>query len=378
MTRTPCFHGGAFFQAIGADFDHLERRHDIINADVLDAWFDPSPKVIEALEEHLPWLIRTSPPTHCDGMIRAIAKARGLPTEAVLPGAGSSDLIFLAFRHWLTHRSRVLIFDPMYSEYAHVLEKVIGCSVDRLRLSRADEYDVNLAQLELYLARAYDLVVLVNPNSPTGRHIPRLLLERVLANVSAATSVWVDETYVEYPGTGESIEEFAVRSSNVVVCKSMSKVYALSGLRAAYLAGPRQIIESLRGITPPWAVSLPAQVAAVAALQDPGYYSELYAETRDLRTGLLKRLTTLVSFDVVPGTANFLLCHLPQDGPEAAVVVSECRKRGLFLRDAGPMGQHLGTRALRIAVKDEPTNRRMLEILTQVLGASNRAGTQCA
>ena len=107
--RTPCFHGGAFFEAIGADFENLNRRHNIINADVLDAWFDPSPKVIAALQEHLLWLVRTSPPTHCEGMVRAIANARGLPEEAVLPGAGSSDLIFLALRHWLNRSSRVLI-----------------------------------------------------------------------------------------------------------------------------------------------------------------------------------------------------------------------------------------------------------------------------
>ena len=61
-----CFHGGAFFSAIGEKFDSLERRHDIINADVLDAWFPPSPKVMDALQEHLPWLLRTSPP---DGVV---------------------------------------------------------------------------------------------------------------------------------------------------------------------------------------------------------------------------------------------------------------------------------------------------------------------
>src|SRR5213593_353028 len=62
-----CYHGGAFFEAIGSDFDQLGKRHQIINADVLDAWFDPSPRVTAALTEHLPWLIRTSPPTHSDG-----------------------------------------------------------------------------------------------------------------------------------------------------------------------------------------------------------------------------------------------------------------------------------------------------------------------
>src|SRR5262249_30515207 len=65
-------HGGSFFEAIGEEFDHLERNRDIISADVLDAWFPPSPHVISALQEHLPWLLRTSPPTGCAGMVRAI------------------------------------------------------------------------------------------------------------------------------------------------------------------------------------------------------------------------------------------------------------------------------------------------------------------
>src|ERR1043166_154764 len=101
-----CYHGGAFFNAIGAEFEDLSRRHDIINADVLDAWFPPSPKVLAALEDDLPWLLRTSPPTNCEGLRRVIARTRGVAPENILPGGGSSDLIFLALRHWLTSSSR--------------------------------------------------------------------------------------------------------------------------------------------------------------------------------------------------------------------------------------------------------------------------------
>src|SRR5690606_32491248 len=72
-----CFHGGAFFEAIGERFEELERRHSIINADVLDAWFAPAPAVLQALHEELAWLLRTSPPTDCRGLIEKIAGARG-------------------------------------------------------------------------------------------------------------------------------------------------------------------------------------------------------------------------------------------------------------------------------------------------------------
>src|SRR5205814_2328158 len=148
----------------------------------------------------LPWLLRTSPPTDCAGLIEAIAQARGVTRENILPGSGSSDLIFRALRHWLAPASQVLILDPTYGEYAHVLEGVIGCTVDRLTLSRQHNYAVDLARLKAALADAYDLVVLVNPNSPTGRHVPRAELERVLSKAPACTRIWVDETYVEYAG----------------------------------------------------------------------------------------------------------------------------------------------------------------------------------
>src|SRR3954469_10222756 len=128
--ESPVYHGGAFFEAVGDEFDRLAAKDDVISADVLDAWFDPAPAVLEALREHLPWTLRTSPPTSCDGMRRVIARTRGVDPANVLPGAGSSDLIFLALRHWVHQDSRVLILDPMYGEYAHVLEQVIGCRVD--------------------------------------------------------------------------------------------------------------------------------------------------------------------------------------------------------------------------------------------------------
>lgn len=359
-----CFHGGAFFHAIGEDFATLERRHEIINADVLDAWFPPAPGVMHALRHDLPWLMRTSPPTACEGLIEAVATARGVQPQNILPGAGSSDLIFRAFRHWLTPASHVLLLDPTYGEYAHVLEKVIGCTVDRLTLRREEGYQVPLDKLSAALADQYDLVVLVNPNSPTGRHVPRLQLEQILRQVPPATRVWVDETYIEYAGMGESLERFAASSEQIIVCKSMSKVYALSGARVAYLCAGAHQLEALRAITPPWVVGLPSQLAAVRALQDPAYYAERYHETRRLRQELAEALT-MPDWEVVPGIGSFVLVHLPESGPTAEQLVLACRKRGLFLRDAGTMGGVLGRHALRVAVKDGPTQARMITILRE-------------
>jgi histidinol-phosphate/aromatic aminotransferase/cobyric acid decarboxylase-like protein len=367
---TVCFHGGASFEAVGPRFDSLERRTSIVNADVLDAWFPPSPRVIDALREHLPWLMSTSPPTMSQGLRASIAQARRLDEDNILPGAGSSALIYLAFRHWLDRRSRVLILDPTYGEYSHILENVIGCKVQRFTLRRRDRYAVDLDELQEQMCRDYDLIVLVNPNNPTGQYIPGAALEKALTRVPAHTRVWVDEAYIDYVGPDESLETFASRSENVIVCKSMSKVYALSGMRAAYLCAAMHQLSDLVAITPPWAVSLPAQVAAVRALQDESYYRDRYQKTRSLRAELIEGLQSIGIREIVPGAANFVMFHLDPEHPTAAAVVSESKQRGVFFRDVSSMGSALGPRALRIAVKNRETNILIVEALEKVLSSS--------
>lgn len=358
-----CYHGGAFFEAIGPDFTDLTKRHQIINADVLDAWFPPAPGAIAALQEHLPWLLQTSPPTQCEGVRTAIATARGVSESTLVLGAGSSDLIFRAFQNWLTHNSRVLLLDPTYGEYAHVLTQVIGCTILHLPVSRETGYTPDLVRL-VELGSTCDLVVIVNPNNPTGTLIPRTDLITALTELPTTTRVWVDEAYIDYTGPDNSLEHFALTSENVVVCKSLSKVLALSGARAAYLVAPELIASDLRRLTPPWVISLPAQVAAVHALHDPAYYAARYAETHQLRDILREMLQhALPTIPLTVPNTNWLLCHLPTDGPTAAEVVAHCRAYNVFLRDTASMGSTLGQHTLRIAVKDAATNRRIVEVL---------------
>jgi predicted GNAT family N-acyltransferase len=80
-----CYHGGAFFEAIGEQFDDLSRRHRVINADVLDAWFPPAPGVLDALHEHLPWLLRTSPPPNARACCRPSAPRADSTSTASSP-----------------------------------------------------------------------------------------------------------------------------------------------------------------------------------------------------------------------------------------------------------------------------------------------------
>src|SRR4030095_4181726 len=100
---------------------------------------------------------------HADCMTQTIASTRGVQERSIVPGAGSSDLIFAAFRHWVTPSMRVLILDPMYGEYAHVLERAIGAKVHRLKLRRGQQYDLAVDHMGGALAAGSDWVVRGKP-----------------------------------------------------------------------------------------------------------------------------------------------------------------------------------------------------------------------
>lgn len=361
-----CAHGGASVEALGRGFDTLGAHGDVVPADVLDAWFPPAPAAVAALTGGQEWIARTSPPARADGLIEEIALRRGLPENAVAVGAGSSDLIFRAFRGWLAPSSRVLLVDPCYGEYAHVVERVIGCRADRFPLSRAEGWRIDPERLTRVLRNRYDLVVIVNPNNPTGVHLDTAELREVLEGAPGGTRFWIDEAYAGY--VGQTLEPYAAEAGNTVVCKSLSKMYALSGLRAAYLTAPPPIVADLRRWTPPWSVSLPAQIAAVSALRDPAYYTARWAETAALRAELAGALAEAdENLRVSESAANFVLLTLPRGGLTASRLVDRCRRRGVFLRDLSPMSPAFEGRTVRIAVRDAAANARVAGAVAEAL-----------
>ncbi|MFC9970499.1 aminotransferase class I/II-fold pyridoxal phosphate-dependent enzyme [Spirillospora sp. NPDC127200] len=364
----PCAHGGASVEALGRRFDTLDAHRDVVPADVLDAWFPPSPAAIAALAGGLDWIARTSPPVQAGGLVEEIALRRGVPEDTVAVGAGSSDLIFRAFRGWLDSSSRVLLIDPCYGEYAHVVERVVGCRADRFPVRREDGWRIDPERLAGALRKRYDLVVIVNPNNPTGVQLDAAELRGVLEGAPSGTRFWIDETYAGYAGAGQSLESYAAAAGNAVICTSLSKMYALSGLRAAYLTAPPAIAAELRRWTPPWPVSLPAQIAAVNALRDPAYYAAQWARTAVLRAELAAALAaTGEGLHVSESVANFVLLTLPRGGLGAAQLVDRCRRQGVFLRDLSPMSPAFEGRTVRIAVRDAAANARVADAVAEAL-----------
>ncbi|MEJ5171222.1 MAG: histidinol-phosphate transaminase, partial [Fimbriimonadales bacterium] len=324
-------HGGDFFQAIGEEFDDLSRSASVVSADVLDAWYDPSPRAVEKVREWLPWLMRTSPPTHGEGLRRVLARERRIPEEAILLGSGTSSLMYLAFPTLAARNDRVVLLDPMYGEYSHILERVIGCDVVRHELRPEDGFEPDPGRIAAD-CRDASLLVMVNPNSPTGNGFNGDRMESLLRALPSTCRVWLDETYVDFAPEGWCCERLAARDPRLIVAKSMSKFYALSGLRVGYVVADPDWIARLEPMSPPWSVGLIAQVAAVEALRDADYYGEMRRRTEEARRELARELETVPGVEhVYPSVTNFLLFRVGRPG--AAEVVRRCREDGVFLRN---------------------------------------------
>jgi histidinol-phosphate/aromatic aminotransferase/cobyric acid decarboxylase-like protein len=366
-TKKMCYHGGAFFSAIGNDFFDLERSNTVISADVLDAWFDPSPKVIAAIREYLPWVLKTSPPNHSEGLIKTISNIKNIPAENILLNAGSSKLMFSVLPKIITKNSNVLLLNPTYGEYRFILENLIHCNIVWLSEHKSSKYDFDVHKLlKTIIDRKIDVVILVNPNNPTGQFFTRDELKYLCKRIPETTVLWVDEAYIDYVGLRNSIEDIAYSRNNVIVCKSMSKVYALSGARCAYLVANEKLIDEVQKTTPPWAVSLPAQIAAVNALKDYDYYLKCYEITKTLKQDFFSELEKIAPAKIVPGNINSILCEFDESFALNGFL-EKCRNQDLFLREVANMGSDWGVNAVRISVKDDATNKRMLSIIDHSL-----------
>ena len=329
LPQVGCFHGGAFFEAIGVEFDDLARRERIINADVLDACFrlaesDRGPA------QNLSGCWRRSPPVEAEGMVRSIARVRQVDADRSFHAAALrchfSGIAPLA-ECWLARS------DPRsyYGEYAHVLERVIECSVDRFSLARARATRL-ISSIGAVSSRHYTLVVWSTEQSDWSAHT-RAELMPLLARAPQQTRFGSTKPTSNTPAPMNRWNILPPPLENVVVCKSMSKVYALSGARAASLCASPRVIAELRAITPPWSVVCRRNMQrfsrwVIRLLSGPLCETHFFAAQpcRDLREAL-------PGIEIVLGVANFLLCHLPATSPtrQRSRTLPSC---GLFLRDA--------------------------------------------
>jgi threonine-phosphate decarboxylase len=320
----------------------------------------PPASVLQALHRELPAIARYPDP-ESRRLTRCLAEFHRVDATQVIVANGSNELIYAIARAFAGRR--VAIVEPTFTEYLRATLTVQG-TVDHW-----------LAEGPSFQPQAFDpegacLVWLGNPNNPTGRRWSRDDLVSWIAAFPAVGFV-VDEAFLPFLSdeAAQSVIPVLDRLPNVIVLRSLTKVYTLPGLRLGYaVLSPRQA-ESLRWrLAPaPWSVNCLAQAAGLAALQDGPFLARTRAWLTAERNGFLEQLAGLhTDLEPIPSEVNFLLLRLIRAGMTARRLTRRLEERGLAIRDASNFVVLEG-RFIRVAVRTAPDNQRLLEELRRAL-----------
>lgn len=260
----------------------------------------------------------------CRELRSAIAAREGFCPEAVLCGGGAADLIFRVVL--AVKPRRALITAPAFHEYEAALG-LAGCEVRLHALRAEDSFDLERGFLDRIPGA--DMVFLCQPNNPTGRAVPRPLLEEALAKCREAGALLVvDECFLDLMDDPEACTMTGFLGKNLLILRSFTKLYALAGVRLGYCLGSPDLIEAMAAAGPPWTVSSLAQAAGLAALEEQDYVRRVRELVGTERPRLERALADL-GFRVIPGAANFLLFRSPIS------LEKFLGERGILLRNCG-------------------------------------------
>src|SRR5437899_9288449 len=279
----------------------------------------PSPKVIAAIKAAAGESLRLYPSPTAAPARRAIAAHFELDEGQVLMGNGADELIEMCFRAFAGAGDRVAYSSPTYP----LLDPL--CRVHEVTPSVHPTAEGWTWTPELVEDPA-PLKFLVNPNSPTGPHHSRISVERVLARSRGV--VVLDEAYVDF--APESQLDLVGSHPNLLILRTMSKSYALAGMRIGFALGNAQLIAALDAVKDSYNLNRLAIVAAVAAIDDEVHHRKLVDYVVSERGWLEEQLREL-GFEHSPSAADFVFVK-PSRGPSAAAVADALRERRGLIR----------------------------------------------
>lgn len=300
------------------------------------------------------------PDPRCRALRAKLGECHRLNPEYILCGNGAADLIF---RLALAKRPRrVLVTAPTFGEYERALE-LVGCRVEHFVLTGGEDFQVTDKLLER-ITPGLDLLILCEPNNPTGQVTPRPLLLEILERCArTGTLLAVDECFNDFLSDpeGHSLIGEIPAHQNLLIFRAFTKCYAMAGLRLGYaLCGDTALLGEMARQGQAWPVSCVAQRAGLAALEEEGYLEKLRAFIGRERPRLQKGLEAL-GCRVVPGQANYLLFQSPV--PRLEELLGE---RGIAIRPCGDFPGLDGS-WYRVCVRAGADNEKLLEAMREVM-----------
>lgn len=316
----------------------------------------PSPKALAAVQAAL-CDIALYPDGAGFALKAKLAPKLNLAPNRIVLGNGSNDVLDMAARAFLGEGT-----SAVYSRHAFAVYPIATLTAGAVGIETpAVDHGHDLTAMRTAIRDDTRVVWIANPNNPTGTFLPWGEIEAFLESVPRRVLVVLDEAYGEYlpPEDRFDTVTWLARFPNLLITRTFSKAYGLAGLRAGYGLAHPDVIDLMNRVRQPFNVSLPAQAAAEAALDDVEFLEKSYALNTAGMAQLVAGLKQL-GIGHVPSKGNFLLARVG----DAARVNAELLRRGVIVR---PVANYGLPEFLRVSVGLAAQNTRFLDALKEAL-----------
>jgi len=317
----------------------------------------PSPKAVEAIKENI-WNLHRYVDPSANEMVTAISEKYNIQPQHIICGNGTDSLIADIVAAFSDPRDEVLTSEGSFIGI-YVSTNKQGRILKQVPLK---DYAYDLNTISNAISEKTKVVFLANPNNPTGTMFTGTEFEQFMQKIPDTVIVILDEAYEAY---AREFDDYPVGVNywydNLLVTRTLSKVYGLGGLRIGYTVGPEYLISALAKYKLPFEPNCLAQVAAVAALNDDEFLNETVATNRRSLKVMRDKFDTL-GIAYVESATNFLLMLMPSES-FAEGFNNNCLNKGLIVRHVEPFGIPNG---IRINSGTDEETKLALEIIEEV------------
>lgn len=279
------------------------------------------------------------------------------PASWLLAGNGATELIY-DLAYWLRGKS-VLLPTPGFAEYRLALEDR-ECRIKDFPLAEENDFRPD-QRLLAALRPGIDALFLCTPNNPTGQLMEPPLLHAIARRCrDLAITLVVDEAFMDFVPDGKSMIDSLAEYPNLFVLRSLTKFYAIPGLRLGYMVSSNeQAMSRLRARRPPWTINAFAALAGEVALDDKPYHNASLLWLKEQQAYLFNGLNALPELNVWPPAANFIFFRCQRKGLDLQAALLQ---KGLLVRSCANY-PGLSADYYRVAIKTPAHNRLLLMAL---------------
>lgn len=301
------------------------------------------------------------PDPFCRELRARIGRRFSVPAEMVYCGNGAADVLFRIMT--ALQPKRTLLLAPAFADYEKAA-LTVDSKIDYFILHEENGFAVTQEILKAITKRT-QMVVLCNPNNPTGKLMDKELLLAVLKHCEELhIPLLIDECFMDFVQNEEeySLKDQLAAHPGLVILKAFTKIFAIPGVRLGFcLTSDTVLIDKLYACGQDWNVSVLAQAAGVAALEETDYLAET-RELIDTEKAYLAAQLRIIGLKVFEGAANYLLIKSLHNYPWP----EKLRKHHILIRDCSNY-RGLSSGFYRIAVKTRRDNRRLIKIMKELV-----------